>query len=108
MELNKQNFNVTYHPIMDNYKKYENVTKVPFDPELKFLLSGSMDKAYELCLRPCIDVTYSSVVEKSYLSDEEKVTYTGCKPEEGVMLISHLRVIDYEMVTANFLLNDHN
>ena len=71
MELNKQNFNVTYHPIMDNYKKYENV-------------------------------------EKSFLSDEEKVTYTGCKPEEGVMLISHLRVIDYEMVTANFLLNDHN
>ena len=97
--LNKQNFNVTYHPIMDNYKKYDNVRRTPFDPKYKFLLSGSMFEAYTRCPRPCIDVTYGSVVEKSYLTDEEKVSFTACSPGDGIMLIAHRRIIDYELVT---------
>ena len=36
-------YNITYHPILDNYKEFENVTKVPFNPAFTFPLSQSIE-----------------------------------------------------------------
>ena len=99
LNLSKQYHNVPYHPIMDNFKKYENVTKTPFNPALKFQFAFGISTAFNMCPRPCIDVTYSTAVDKFFFSSEEEmVDATGCEMGNGVMVMSYQRIMDYELV----------
>ena len=35
--------NITYHPLLENYPEFHNITKQPFNEDLKFKFSGMID-----------------------------------------------------------------
>ena len=42
-KISAQLMNVTYHPILDNYKQFENVTKTPFERTKRFGMVAALD-----------------------------------------------------------------
>ena len=89
--------NVTYHPILDNYKKYDNISDKTFNDYLKMQFAGQINPAYESCLRPCIDVSYTAAVDKFFFYPGEKTSITGCPEESGVFGLYFQRKMNYDL-----------
>ena len=114
--------NITkFHPIMENYEQYQNITRYPFDESKKFQFGGLIAEGFETfinglqitehltdlflafpsCLKPCIDVHYTASVDTFFLTSKEIEEATGglCSEDSGIIHIQYSRVVEYEVVS---------
>ena len=57
--------------------------------------------AFSSCLKPCIDVHYTTAVDTFFLTSPEieELTHGLCKEAAGIINIQYSRVAEYEVVS---------
>ena len=87
-------YNVTYHPILDSFPEYDSVERVPFPKALKMAFAWSMETAFHACVKPCIEVAYSTALDTFYADEDDEILTPG----KGSLQPMFSRVIQYQVV----------
>ena len=107
-------FNVTYHPILDNFIEFDDIPRIQFDESLEFNLSSLLATSigvfteftfismkttgFTVCQAPCVTVTYRMALDKFSMTSEKMVHVAGGLGR-GVCWIQFSRTVQFEVVS---------
>merc|ERR1719232_263792 len=93
LQISQEQHNLSYHPILDNYQQFAMLPKI-ISNDSNYRFGVTIEHAYRSCQKPCTEVTYTTSVDRFFLSSSEM---RNCSEKGGKVMFQLSRHVDIEI-----------